>query len=144
MRAANKERQPVPVIGPHFVVGDGVDCCPKWDGFVGLAWFPIERMGEKNRAIKAVAVAELKMQFTMLFGPERFDAELLEGLAQRGPKRRFARIHFAAGSVDFARAEAALFADEENLLLAHDEKKIGVDAWLPVCPVGHVAEEFLY
>ena len=43
-------------------------------------------------------------------------------------ERRLARIHLAARPVDFARAETAFLADEENLLLSHDEEEIGADA----------------
>ncbi len=89
MRAANEERQPVPVVRPHFVVGDGTERRPEWDGFIGLPRLPLEIMGEEDSAIQAVAVAELKMQFAMLFGPERFDAELLEGLASARPGAAF-------------------------------------------------------
>ena len=79
----------MPVVGPHLVVGNGVKRRPERDGLVGFARFAFEITGEEDGALQAVAVAELKMQFTMLFGPERSDAEFLEGLAQGGLERRF-------------------------------------------------------
>ena len=82
MRAANEERKPVAIVGPHLVVGNGIERSPERDRFVGFVRFSFEIVGEKNGAMQAEAVAELKMQFAALFGPERFDAELFERFAQ--------------------------------------------------------------
>jgi hypothetical protein len=89
--------------------------------------------------MQAVAVAELEVQFAMLRGVTHGDTEFLEGFAQGSGERRLARVDLAAGSVDLARAEAAFFADEENLPVAHDEEKVGALLRLPGCPVDHVA-----
>lgn len=134
----------MPVVGPHFVVGDLIERRPKRDCLGGLLRFAGEIEREKDGAMQAVTVAKLKMQFTALLGPERMNAEFLEGLAQRRRERRLPRINFAAGPVNFAGAEPALLANQENLSFAHDEEEIGANARLPGCPVGHVAEKVLY
>src|SRR5436190_16739242 len=108
MRPANEQGKPVPIVRPHLVVGNGIERRPERDGFLRLLWFPFEIAGEEDGAMKAVTVPELKMQFAVRFGPERFDTKLLQGLAQGRLQGRLARIDLAAGPVDLARSETAL------------------------------------
>ncbi len=89
MRAADEEREPMPIVGPHLVVGDGVERRPERDGFVGFVRFAFEIVRPENGAMQAVAVAELEMQFAMLDRAERFDPEFLESFAQGGLRAAF-------------------------------------------------------
>jgi hypothetical protein len=61
--AANQERQPVAVVRPHLVVGNGIERGPERRRFIGLARLAFEIVGEKDRAMQAVTVAKLEMQF---------------------------------------------------------------------------------
>ena len=131
----------MPVVGPHLVVGNGLERRPERGRLFGLARFSFEVMSEEDGALHAVAVAELKIQFAMVLRPDWFDPEFLESLAQGRVERGFTRIDFAPRSINFTSSETAFLADEKDSFLAHDEEKVGADTWLPVCPVCHVAEE---
>jgi len=139
MRAPDQEREPMTVIGPHLLVWDLVERRPEWNGFGGLTRLTGEIMSEKNRAMQAVAVAKLEMQFAALLGAQGDDPQFLPRLAQRGAKRRLAGIDFAARAIDFPRAEATLLVDEKDFPLADDKEEIGPDPRLPACPVDHLA-----
>lgn len=143
MLALDQEREPVPVVGPHFVVGDGVERGPERNGFVSFVRFALEIQRPEDRAMEAVTVAELEMQFAMLDRAKRPDPELFFGFAQGGLQRRFAGIDLAARAIDLARAKAAFLADEENFFVTHDEEKVGADAWLPSRPVGQGAQSLI-
>ena len=60
--AANQERQPAAVVRPHLIVGNGVERDPKRHRFISLARLAFEIAGEKDDAIEAVTIAELKVQ----------------------------------------------------------------------------------
>jgi len=100
-------------------------------------------LGQKDDAMQAVTIAELKVQFAPLFAVARRDTELLERFAQGRLKRSFVRIDLAAGSVNLACAETALLPDEENFSFSHNEEEGGTDAGLPDCPIGHVAQTLI-
>jgi len=70
------------IVGPHLVVGNGIERNPKRQRFVGFLRFSLEIVGEKNGAMQTEAVAELKVQFAAGFGPEWFYSELFERFAQ--------------------------------------------------------------
>jgi hypothetical protein len=105
---------------------------------VGPARLP-EKSRARKTAMQAVAVSELEIQIAPLLGIKRRDPEFFARLSQSSVERRLARVDFASGSVDFPRAKAAFFVDEQNLFVADDEEQIGPNARLPVCPVDHVA-----
>jgi hypothetical protein len=79
------------------------------------------------------------MQLAVLFDLKRYDSKLFVGFTEDRLERGLARINLAAGSVDFARSEAALLSDKENFFVAQDEAEVGTLARLPVSPVGHIA-----
>ena len=89
------------------------------------------------RAWQAEAGAEVELQLAALLGAARAKAWLFMVFAKRRFKRGFAGIDLAAGAVDFPRAEAALFANEQNLIAAQDEEKVRALLRFPGFPVDH-------
>jgi len=71
------------IVGPHLVVGNGIERNPKRQRFVGFLRFSLEIVGEKNGAMQTEAVTELKVQFAAGLGPHWFYSELFERFAQR-------------------------------------------------------------
>src|SRR4029453_4998192 len=61
--AANQERQPVAVVRPHLAIGDGIERGPERRRFIGLPRLAFEIVGEKDDAMPALTIAELKVQF---------------------------------------------------------------------------------
>ena len=53
MRAANEERQPIAVVRPHLVVGNGIERGPERRRFIGLVRLAFEIVGEKDDAMQA-------------------------------------------------------------------------------------------
>src|SRR5262249_32302162 len=66
---------------------------------------------------------------------DRRDAELLAHLAHGALERRLALLEATTRPVDLAGAEAALLADEQHLLAAHDEDQRRRIHRLPGAPV---------
>ena len=60
--AANQERQPVAVVRPHLVVGNGIERGPERRRLISLARLAFEILGQKDDAMQAVTIAELKVQ----------------------------------------------------------------------------------
>ena len=132
--ASDHARQPVDVVGPHFMVGNGINRRPDRKGFVGFD----ERAGEGFRredgAMEAVAVNELKMEFSTGLDSVRCDANLFLGLTHGAFVWCLAGFDAATGGVDFACAETALFTDEKDLGILDDETQGGPLARLPLVP----------
>ena len=132
-----QERKPVSVVRPHVIIGNGIERGPEWDGLVRFLRFSLEIMREENRAVQAEAVPKLEVQLAALLGAERPDAKFLISLAEGRLERGLARVYFSARAVYFPRAEAAFFANKQNLVAAQDEEKVGALLRLPGFPIGH-------
>ena len=121
-----RPRQPVAVVGPHFVEGNRVEREPQRRGLDGLDGLAGKIARDEDRANEAVAIGELEVQHAAFFDLQRRDADLFLRLANRRVERSLAGLEFAAGTVDLARAEAAFFADEQHAAVLDDEAEIGV------------------
>ena len=99
--------------------------------------------GDKNIHVQAQAIDELKPQLAMLHRIDRGHAQLLLRLADRALHGGFAWINLAAGAVDLARAESALFADQKHppTRLVDDEHQGREHAGLPLGPVDRHAAQ---
>ena len=86
-----------------------------------------------------VSVDELEAQLAARLDSRRCDEQLLLDLANRARERRFPGVDAPAGSVDLAGAEAALFADQQDLTAADHEEQRRALARLPALPI-HVVE----
>ncbi len=144
MCAANEERQPVAVVRPHLVVGNGIERRPERRPLRRSRAVRLRNRGRERRcnagcnrrgtgnAVRRAASAPSGVTPSSSKISRRADLQ-----------RRLARIDLAAGSVDFARAETALLADEENFSISHNEEEGGANARLPDCPIGHVAQTLI-
>jgi hypothetical protein len=132
--ARNHARQPVDVVGPHFVVGNPINRRPDRKGFVGFDEGAGEGIGYEHGAMKTIAVNELKMEFSTGLDSVRRDADFFLGLTHGAIVWFLAGFDAAAGGVDFTRAETAFFADEEDLGILHNETQGGPLARLPLVP----------
>ena len=110
--ARNHARQPVDVVGPHFMVGNGINRRPDRKGFVGFDEGSGEGIGCENGAVEAVAIDELKMEFSTGLDSVRCDPDLFLGLTHGAFVRFLAEFDAAAGGVDFSGPETALFTNE--------------------------------
>ncbi len=126
--------EPMDVIGPHFVKRNPVDRHPERICLRGLRGSSNAVGRDKNRALKAVAVGELKMQEAPLFDSRRSDKKLLLRLANCGLDGRFAGLDASAGTVDFPGTESAFFSDEEDLSVPNNKTESRTFARLPVVP----------
>src|SRR5213080_1286002 len=61
--AFEHQRKPVPVILPHFVKRDRLHVIPKWRGLRGLDRLAFAIESEKDRAVQAVAIGKLEIEF---------------------------------------------------------------------------------
>jgi hypothetical protein len=84
--------------------------------------------------VEAVAVRELKVQFSARFDSMRSDADLLLRLPHGASVGLFARLDATARGIDFSRSEAALFTDEEDLSVLDDKTQRCPLARLPLVP----------
>ena len=85
--------------------------------------------------VEPVAVEELEAELADVHGPDGGHADLFLDLANGGFLRRLARLDATAWSVDLARAEASLLADEQHLAVAHDEEECRPVDWSPGRPI---------
>lgn len=133
--AGEEEGEPVGVIGPHAVVGDGVDGGPNGGGFVSFGGGAGEVGGGEDVAEDVGAGGHGEPQLADFDGVGGGDVEFLLALADDGLKRGFTWFDFAAGAVDFAGTEAAFLLDQEDLAIADHEEKGGRHPGLPGRPV---------
>jgi len=86
--------------------------------------------------MQAVAVGKLEMQLTALLERRRGDADFLLGFADGRGERGLPWLDLAAGTVDFARAQPSLLANEQNAAVVDDKAEVGPLARLPAGPFG--------
>lgn len=130
--------EPAGVIGPHFVIRNGVERSPHGDGFIGFDGLTHAVGRKKDTTMEAVAIEKLKPQFAAERRLKGFDAKFFAGFTYGGLEDGFSRFDSATGPIDFPRSQTALFSDQEDLASFDDKKQSGAFFWFPVIPIhGH-------
>ena len=134
-RAVEHERNPVLVIFPHLVVGDGIAGDPQGDGFISfLGGSGVARRAE-DRAVDRQAVPKLEEELAALFHVVRCDAKLFFHFADGGLNRGFSGLKSSAGAVDVSGTQPSLLVDQKNGFVLNHEEKRGALLGRPVIPV---------
>lgn len=126
-----QQGQPVAVVLPHAGIGDLGYGRPDRHCLIGLAGSAVMIIRPIDMAEDVRAVGHGKPQLTELARSGGSDEKFFLGFPDHGLQRRLTRIDFSAGTIDFSRAETALFFDEEDLAVLHDEHERGVNLTLP-------------
>jgi hypothetical protein len=86
--------------------------------------------------VQAVAVGELEMEFAVVADIFGLESDLFAGFADGAFMGLLAGLEATAGAVDFSRAEAAFFSDQEDLAVADQEAERRSLSGLPIIPEG--------
>ena len=108
--ACKHVRQPADIVRPHFFVRDSVHRSPKRDGLRSFDRLPDKVPRNKDAAMQAIAIEELKMKLASQLRGKSLDAEFLARFAHSGVKRCLPWLNSAPWSVDFSRSQPALLA----------------------------------
>lgn len=123
------------VVFPHSGVGNRFDRCPDRHGLVGFGGGADVIIRAENMTEDVRRVGHREPEFADLPRVEGGDEQLLLGFADHALKGSFTGIDLAAGAIDFSRAEAAFFFDQQDAAVVHDKHQRGVDAALPLGPI---------
>ena len=127
--------QPERVVLPHFRVGNRIQLAPKRVGFWRGMRDSFVGMSQKNGALELKSISEMKRNFRDVFGVDRCDADFFLRLANGAFGQRFAGVELAAGTVNFAHAKPAEFANEEHARAIDHETKRRSLLRNPVIPI---------
>ena len=132
---AQQVRKPEAVVGPHLVERHSVDGDPQRRSLVCLLQLAFAAGGAEDGHEQRVTVHKLKGEFAARRHARRGDAQLLLHFADGAVQRRFAVVEPPARPVDFARAEAALLADQQDLIgVPHEQERCAL-LGRPVLPI---------
>ena len=88
-------------------------------------------VGAEDVAFEGEAVGEAEVEEADEGGVVSGDEEFFSGFADGALGWGFAGVEFTAWAVDFACAEPAFFADEEDLVVVEDEHERGAHGRVP-------------
>ncbi len=123
------------VVFPHAVVGNRIDGCPDRRGFVCFGGSADVIIRAKDMTEDVRAIRHREPEFADLARVYGSDEKFFAGFADHAFERCFTGIDLAARAVDFTCAETALFFDQQDAAIVHDEHQRGVDAALPLGPI---------
>ena len=130
-----QEREPVAIVFPHLIVGNRFDSGPERHCLVGFGGCADVIIRAEDMTEDVGRVGHREPELADLARVERGDEQLLLGFADDALKRRFTGVDLATGAIDFSRAEAAFFFDQQDAAVLYDKHQRGVDAALPLGPI---------
>ena len=123
------------VVIPHLSVRNRFDRGPERHGLIGFGGGANVIICAEHMTQNVRRVGHREPELADLARVERGNEQLLLGFADDALKGSFTGIDFAAGAIDFSRAEAAFFFDQQDAAVVDDKHQRGVDAALPLGPI---------
>jgi hypothetical protein len=123
------------VIGPHGIVGDGVEWNPERQSFLGLCRGSPTIVGAKHPDVNRVAIDELEEKLATFSGLRSRDPDLFLDLSQGAFKRRLTVIEAPPGTVDLAGTQPPLLVNQKDPILPNDKQKGSSIDRLPRLPI---------